>query len=197
MYCPNCGAQNEDSSKFCTSCGAQIVSQKKPSANPSPTQSQESRKMQLRCKACGGTLEVDRNSNVLSCPFCGSKELIAESDKVTVERIRNNTKKDLVFGVMDRVNESKQQKIEEKRRKEAEDREQLKKIMPILLIVIVLGIIFCCIMAAIEDAELYSEPVSEYYSSVEAYSSTGSHSTYPLHSYSLIISSMDFTALEL
>ena len=29
------------------------------------------------------------------CPYCGSKELILESDEVTIERIRNATYKDI------------------------------------------------------------------------------------------------------
>ena len=44
----------------------------------------------MRCKDCGGILEVDETQNVMFCPYCGSKELILESDEVKKERIRTN-----------------------------------------------------------------------------------------------------------
>ena len=47
--------------------------------------------IQLRCKSCGGTLTVDEGRSVLSCPFCGSKELLLDSESVAVERVRGQT----------------------------------------------------------------------------------------------------------
>ena len=43
----------------------------------------------MRCKECGGLLEG--NGNELVCPYCGSKELVLDSDAVAVEKIRNET----------------------------------------------------------------------------------------------------------
>lgn len=85
------------------------------------------------------------------CPYCGSKELIVESDKVSVARIRSGTAKDLVFGVMDRVAESKRQQLEEQRRKEAQDREDAKKILPFVIGFFVFLFILMAIMAIRED----------------------------------------------
>lgn len=45
----------------------------------------------LQCKNCGGNLTVDAQREVLICPFCGSKELITDSDAVAVEKIRQKT----------------------------------------------------------------------------------------------------------
>ena len=42
----------------------------------------------LKCKECGGVVEVDASKNVLSCPYCGSKEMIPESDQVKIARIK-------------------------------------------------------------------------------------------------------------
>lgn len=42
----------------------------------------------LRCKECGGTIEVDSSKNVTFCPYCGSKSIIPESDQVKIARIK-------------------------------------------------------------------------------------------------------------
>ena len=44
----------------------------------------------LRCKECGGTIEVDSSKNVTFCPYCGSKSMIPESDQVRIARIKAN-----------------------------------------------------------------------------------------------------------
>lgn len=49
----------------------------------------------LKCKECGGVLEVDADREVLSCPYCGSKELFLESDEVKIERIRSKAYTDV------------------------------------------------------------------------------------------------------
>ena len=42
----------------------------------------------LKCKDCGGIVEVDPSKNVLFCPYCGSKSMIPESDQVRIARIK-------------------------------------------------------------------------------------------------------------
>lgn len=42
----------------------------------------------LRCKECGGTIEVDPSKNITFCPYCGSKSIISESDQVKIARIK-------------------------------------------------------------------------------------------------------------
>lgn len=42
----------------------------------------------LKCKDCGGIIEVDSSKNVLFCPYCGSKSMIPESDNVKIARIK-------------------------------------------------------------------------------------------------------------
>lgn len=42
----------------------------------------------LRCKSCGGTLEPTDDEDVLVCPYCGSREIIEESDAVKIEKMR-------------------------------------------------------------------------------------------------------------
>lgn len=49
----------------------------------------------LICANCGGKMEIDKENNIAKCPFCGESKLLAESDNVIVERIRNKTFEDV------------------------------------------------------------------------------------------------------
>ena len=46
----------------------------------------------LKCKSCNGTMEMDEERPILFCPYCGSKELVEESDDVIKARIDANAK---------------------------------------------------------------------------------------------------------
>ena len=39
----------------------------------------------LQCKSCGGNLDIDRNQSLIFCPFCGSRELLIDSDVLREE----------------------------------------------------------------------------------------------------------------
>ena len=83
MKCKECGSVFSNDCKYCPECGAKVLESKKT--------------IQLKCKACGGVLIPEGEEPVLRCPFCGSKELIQESDKVTIQRIKSRTKKEIEF----------------------------------------------------------------------------------------------------
>lgn len=78
--CPKCGTTTDG--KFCPNCGERI---------PKDTVQGESgtRRMQMRCKNCNGELKFDSDKSILSCPFCGSTEIIVESDEVKLRRMQN------------------------------------------------------------------------------------------------------------
>ena len=86
----------------------------------------------LHCKACGGELTVDEGREVLLCPYCGSKELIAESDEVRIERLR------LEHDMQVRREE---QIAEEKKQKRA-DRDDKTAIITLVIMFIVFIIIY-------------------------------------------------------
>ena len=44
----------------------------------------------LKCKDCGGIVEVDPSKSVLFCPYCGSKSMLPESDQVRIARLKAN-----------------------------------------------------------------------------------------------------------
>lgn len=41
MFCPNCGQENEDSSKFCKGCGFNLAEEAASSANPAPVENNQ------------------------------------------------------------------------------------------------------------------------------------------------------------
>ncbi len=49
----------------------------------------------LKCTNCGGHLEVDKENDTANCPFCGTSNMLIESDEVVIERIRSKTFKDV------------------------------------------------------------------------------------------------------
>ena len=55
----------------------------------------EAETIQLRCEECGGTMTIDKSRSILSCPYCGSTKIVADSDEVKMERIRNERIKDV------------------------------------------------------------------------------------------------------
>ena len=57
--------------------------------------SKEAETIQLRCEECGGIMTIDKSRSVLSCPYCGSTKIVADSDEVKMERIRNERIKDI------------------------------------------------------------------------------------------------------
>lgn len=98
-------------------------------------------------------MDVKDGQNILSCSYCGSKELLSESDKVSVARIRGSTAKDLVFGVMDRVENTRSKKMEEQRAKDEKARKDSKKALIIIVLLLILSFVFIGIMAHRENKE--------------------------------------------
>lgn len=66
----------------------------------------------LRCKHCEGILDIEEGRDVLFCPYCGSKELIPESDTVKIERIRTGAYRDVELGKQDVAKEMQMNEYE-------------------------------------------------------------------------------------
>ena len=77
--CKKCGADISDNARFCPECGA----------NNSGLSTGGS--IVMKCRQCNGTLTIEKEGDILSCPYCGSKELLLDSDSVAVEKIRQQT----------------------------------------------------------------------------------------------------------
>jgi len=109
MKCIKCGSQIPDNGKFCLECGEKIVE------NP------KMQKVLMKCSVCNGEMEMEEDSQNLICPYCGSKELIIDSDAVAVEKIKSKTYKEIEFAKI------KNESDRELRREEREMRENYKK----------------------------------------------------------------------
>lgn len=99
----------------------------------------EIKTIQLRCQTCGGMMTVEDNNSVLSCPYCGSKELIKESDDVTIERIKNDTYKDIELNKL-QYEERKEKRLEEK---EAAQKFKKSKLSRAILVFFVICLLVC------------------------------------------------------
>lgn len=84
MKCEKCGAELFNSAKFCHVCG-----------HPVPQKEKLVLSKRLECRHCGGIMDVDETRNVKVCPYCGSKELVEESDQVTMQRIKSHAWKEV------------------------------------------------------------------------------------------------------
>lgn len=70
--------------KFCPECGSPIAQQ-----------NTAQNAMYLKCKNCNGEMEIYENQSLLCCPYCGSKEVIMESDVVKIAKIKTGAYRDI------------------------------------------------------------------------------------------------------
>ena len=130
MYCSKCGYEAKDGEKFCTKCGAIL----------NDTTSKKT--IKLTCEDCGGEMNIEAGRNVLTCPYCGSKKLITESDEVTIARI--NKEADIEKRKYEE--ELRQKKIQEAKNNEKESWHFLKKfcIYAVIFLIGLWFVLFVC-----------------------------------------------------
>lgn len=80
--------------------------------------------MTMKCKKCDGDMTLSKDGKMMICPYCGTTELVDESDAVKTERIRQDAYKEIESGK--RQIESERLKHEIERDRAADDKELLK-----------------------------------------------------------------------
>lgn len=115
MLCPKCKAPISDAARFCPECGSKIDQENQASIKS---------RIQLRCKHCDGIMEVDPDRPIIYCQYCGSKELLNESDKVTVQRIKSKTHKEIELERLKFQREKFDREESSRKRQELEERER-------------------------------------------------------------------------
>lgn len=126
MYCSKCGYEAKDGEKFCVKCGAIL----------NDTTSKKT--IKLTCEDCGGEMNIEAGRNVLTCPYCGSKKLIAESDEVTIARINKEAD-------AERMSFEKEKREYEEELRVKKDKEDTKFII-IALPIFVLTLVIICVL---------------------------------------------------
>lgn len=78
MFCSKCGNELREDDAFCCKCGTKV------STNSQST-------IHLVCQHCESVMDYDDERLIVAGPYCGSKELIEESDDVEIEHIKSKT----------------------------------------------------------------------------------------------------------
>lgn len=149
MYCYKCGSVLRDNANFCSVCGSAV------SNNNSPPQSRSVYgTVQLRCKACGGTLVGNVNTPILSCPFCHASEILVESDVVATQRLKSNEN---ITIALDKTNTIRQMANDD-RDFEREKRNTLSakgKVTLVAAIATIVLIVICIILIKVNRKEYW------------------------------------------
>ncbi len=153
MICEKCGKKIRNDSKFCYSCGTACKNE----INNTETPYFEIRKMV--CDNCQAVIEMDEEKDILYCPYCGSKELIIESDNVRIEKLRTNAQKQVA---LDKNQKSLERARIKKEKDLAESRHDL-----ILILGLFGAMVLLCIVLTINDhlSDTGEPKISPLYSS--------------------------------
>ena len=115
MYCPNCGKNMEDGSKFCSNCGKALKM----------NESSVGGTIQLRCKSCNGIMNVKEDESILYCPYCGAEEMMIDSEDVAKEKIRYKAYADVEKHRQDTTRQVEMERM--KHEKEMKEHEEIKE----------------------------------------------------------------------
>lgn len=102
MICKYCGTEFSDDFRYCPGCGNSITG-KHSGINI----------IQMKCKACNGEMEYNKEKHMLVCPYCDTTEMITESDEVLIERIKNDTYRDVEMAKLQHEKEKEKIRQEE------------------------------------------------------------------------------------
>lgn len=115
MNCRKCGAAVSSDAKFCATCGQKV-------------EADYPKTLQLKCRDCGGTMSSEEGNTILFCPYCGSKELIPESDDVKIERIKSQAYREIELEKIKYMSEKeKRESDREREKKQEKERKQFSK----------------------------------------------------------------------
>ncbi len=89
MQCKKCNFEIDDVANFCPICGTSVEDIKPKNAK------KKAERVSMKCKRCDGTMVVGKEKTILTCPYCGAQEMIPESDDVIIERMKNETYRDV------------------------------------------------------------------------------------------------------
>ncbi len=123
MFCTNCGFNADTNQNFCPVCGKRLMTGPEVNARMQGRMAEYKHAssivpLDLTCDRCGARIEYDSESNTTKCPHCGKEGIYVDSERVTIEKIRSQTKKDLQTEQLNYLTEKELRK-EERRTKES------------------------------------------------------------------------------
>lgn len=165
MKCAHCGKIIPKNTKFCPECGKPVTA---------PKDDPPIHRIVLKCQKCNGTMTVDSDQKILFCPYCGAKEMILESDNVTIERIKNEREKnrnETIRGISELEYKKHQDDTDFKREQlyYEENKEKRKVASQIKLILVLWGFIFLMLGVLIVHSTVTSKGKISFISSSEDY----------------------------
>ncbi len=96
-----------------------------PMPEDGPAISNGTKIVDVRCYNCGAEMRLNSERSIISCPYCGSKKIIIESDAVKIAKDRHKTYSDVEQNRQNSYSKieierekTKQQKIQNERRSE-------------------------------------------------------------------------------
>ena len=103
----------------------------------------------MKCKSCGGVLNLSDDKEILFCPYCGSKELIEVSDDVKkaqiqaeakrgIEKDKSENRRGMLSDLYDARQKRRQQKIDKKQK----EREDERKSYPVIIALMIFLLVF-------------------------------------------------------
>lgn len=90
MICSKCKAKNPGSAEYCTNCGHDL-------------RTSGTKFYTLKCANCSAIMDVDLEHRLASCSYCGTKQILKDSDAVEIERIKNQTHKEIELAKLKQV----------------------------------------------------------------------------------------------
>ena len=110
-----------------------------------------SQEIDLTCPKCGAPLEIHKELSELSCPYCGYKKALMESDAVKIERLRAEAYKEVAL---------QKEKLSQKNQRTAATSKRRKLQWKIGLI---LAAVFAVILLPVLSELSYSVSSSDYH----------------------------------
>lgn len=113
-----------------------------------------SESIDLTCPKCGAPLDFHKELSELSCPYCGYKEALVESDAVKIERLRTEASKETAQAM-------KQAAGSAVPKKKPLTLKEIKRRALIILAVSVALFSLLCLITSISDSHEYSNYIKE------------------------------------
>ena len=100
IVCPNCSTKLNKDALFCSKCGYKIekVIESPSNSKPEENKGQAIANRVHACVGCGAPLPYDKKSEILTCEYCGTRNINAFFDCSLEEDITPNGNVRFLFG---------------------------------------------------------------------------------------------------